>query len=121
MALPTVHRLRRRHEFAAVYQAGRRFRGQLMTLRTLQRRSPLAQSPSRLGVSISQKVSKRAVVRNRIRRRLHGIFLALRPRLQPGWDLVLVVHPPASQCEYAEFLRELEKLLQEANVLNGHS
>jgi ribonuclease P protein component len=82
-------------------------------------RSPIA--PSRIGISVSQKVSKRAVIRNRIKRQIKAAFRQLLPRISPGWWLVVVVNPNAVQCEYEQFLRELEQLLTNAEVIDGHS
>ncbi|HBB33613.1 MAG TPA: ribonuclease P protein component [Cyanobacteria bacterium UBA8803] len=76
--------------------------------------------PSLIGISISQKVSKKAVVRNRIKRQIRAALRQLLPRLSAGWQLVLVVRPTAVGCDYAQFLQELEQLLVEAEVLNGH-
>jgi len=87
-----------------------------------QRTEPLpAPSPTCLGVSISQKVSKRAVVRNRLKRQIQAAFWQLLPSFPTGWKLVVVVHPQAIQCDYFQFLRELEQLLIDAEVLDGHS
>ena len=79
--------------------------------------------PTRIGISISLKVSKRAVIRNRIKRQLRAVFRCLLPQLSPGWRLVVVVQPSAAQekCDYQQFLQELKQLLAEAEVLNGHS
>jgi len=41
--------------------------------------------------------------------------------ISPGWDVVIVVKPTADQCNYSEILQELEKLLVEAEVLNGYT
>jgi ribonuclease P protein component len=82
---------------------------------------PMAQLPTRIGITISQKVSKRAVVRNRIRRRIQSALRRLLTSFSTGWDLVVVVSPQASQCEYLQFLQELEQLLIDAEVLHGRS
>jgi ribonuclease P protein component len=74
-----------------------------------------------MGISISQKVSKRAVVRNRIKRQIRAAWHQFLPWLSPGWDVVIVVKPTADQCNYSEILQELEKLLVEAEVLNGYT
>jgi len=74
-----------------------------------------------MGISISQKVSKRAVVRNRIKRQIRAVWHQFLPLLSPGWDVVIVVKPTADQCNYSEILQELEKLLVEAEVLNGYT
>lgn len=76
--------------------------------------------PTRIGISVSQKVSKRAVVRNRIKRQIRAALRQFLSHLSPGWQLVIVVKPNATQCDYEEFLQELEQLLTNAEVLNGY-
>lgn len=135
MALPKVHRLRHRQDFSAVYKAGLRRSTAHLTLRALRGSKPFAElnlsaiwanasvetvSPTRIGISISQKVSKRAVVRNRIKRRLKAILHQLLPEILPGWQLVIVVKPSAAECGYEQFLQELKQLLISAEVIDGH-
>ncbi len=134
MGLPQQNRLRHWRDFQAVYHKGIRRSGRYLTLRGLPQRPSAVATPTqgtslprdegkhstRLGISISQKVSKKAVVRNRIKRQIRAIVRQLLPRISPGWQLVVVVRPGAQECEYAQFLRELEQLLVEAEVINGH-
>lgn len=75
--------------------------------------------PIQVGISISKKVSKRAVVRNRIKRQLKAIVRHLLPRLESGLLMVILVRSEALTYEYGEFLQELEQLLVKAEVLNG--
>lgn len=49
------------------------------------------QPASRLAVIVSKKISKRAVVRNRIRRRLFELWRPHLPGLEPPVDLALIV------------------------------
>ncbi len=129
MALPKVHRLRQRRDFSLIYQTGLRQSTSNLTLRALRLPkggtklgSPLVETipPARIGISISQKVSKRAVVRNRIKRQLRAILHQFLPHIAPGWQLVIVVKPSATQCGYEQFLQELKQLLIGAEVMNGH-
>lgn len=76
--------------------------------------------PAQIGISISQKVSKRSVVRNRIKRQLRAILRQLLTEIAPGWRLVIVVKPEATQCGYEQFLQELKQLLIQAEVIDGH-
>lgn len=78
------------------------------------------QAPAQIGISISLKVSKRAVVRNRIKRQIRAALRQLLPRLTAGWKLVIIVRPQAVECDYFQFLQELEQLLLDAEVLNGN-
>ncbi|NEQ79590.1 MAG: ribonuclease P protein component [Moorea sp. SIO2I5] len=135
MGLPQANRLKHWRDFKTVYRWGIRSSGRYLTLRGLEQSTipaiakestvpekslPEDHPPSRLGISISQKVSKKAVVRNRIKRQLRAALRQLLPRLSPGWKLVIIVKPEARECEYAQLLRELEKLLVKAEVLDGH-
>ena len=134
MGLPQANRLRHWRDFQTVYQQGIRRTGRHLTLRGLcqypKKVNEAAQDtslmmgegkpPTRIGISISQKVSKKAVVRNRIKRQIRAAIRQLLPQILPGWQLVVVVRPGSQQCDYAQFLRELKQLLVEAEVLNGN-
>lgn len=140
MALPKRYRLKHRRDFSAVYRAGLRRDTPHLSLRALQiakchanlvsanldleqpQAAEAASSPpTRIGVSISQKVSKRAVVRNRIKRLIRAALRQLLPELFPGWLVVITVRPSAIECCYEEFLQELKQLLTKAEVLDGGS
>ncbi|MBW4580190.1 MAG: ribonuclease P protein component [Tildeniella nuda ZEHNDER 1965/U140] len=130
MALSKANRLRSRQDFNAVYRKGRRRKSTYLTVVVL-RRSSIGSSkqssdsaeqiakPTRVGISISQKVSKRAVIRNRIKRRLKVAAHSLLPKFSTGWDLIVIVHPEATQCDYRQFLQELKQLLINAEVCDG--
>ncbi len=140
MALPKANRLKSRKDFQAVFREGTRCHGFYLTLRALK---PLySKQPSlaaatkttqatdsahlastQIGISISTKVSKRAVVRNRIKRQITAALHNLLPKLLLGWRLVVVVKPTAaeSKCVSPQFLQELEQLLAQAEVFDGHS
>ena len=77
--------------------------------------------PTRIGISIGKKVSKKAVIRNRIKRQIRAALRKLLPYISPGWQIVVVVKPEATECQYEHFLRELKQLLVKAEVINGHS
>ncbi|NJL20679.1 MAG: ribonuclease P protein component [Leptolyngbyaceae cyanobacterium SM1_3_5] len=117
--LPKIHRLRQRRDFTWVYQKGIRRSSLHLTLRGLKLRGDRSVSPTRFGISISQKVSKRAVDRNRIKRQIRAALRLLLPKIKSGWYLVIVVQPQAIECDYRQFLQELEQLLEDAEVLNG--
>jgi ribonuclease P protein component len=144
VALPKANRLRRSQEFSLVYQRGLRRHSQHLTLRALRQRPVIksgatqavgdvsgvpdasylrmhpALRPTRIGISVSTKVSKRAVIRNRIKRRIQAALYQFLPSFAVGWDLVVVVHAAAVGCDYSQFLQELEQLLVDAEVFHGN-
>lgn len=123
VGLPKANRLQRGREFKAVYKKGRRCSGKYLILRAFRDISPAqgeaALPPTQVGISISQKVSKKAVVRNRIKRQIRAIIRSLLPQLPSGWKIVVIVKPQAQGCKYEDFLRELKQLLITSEVLHG--
>jgi ribonuclease P protein component len=123
VSLPKPHRLRRRQDFQKVYQYGKRHQQVHLTLRSL-RYSPSSTPESlpatRFGISVSQKVSKKAVVRNLLKRQVKAALRQLLPQISSGWSVVIGVRPSAQGCEYVKILRELEQLLTAAEVLDGN-
>jgi ribonuclease P protein component len=77
-------------------------------------------SNSRFGIVISKKVSKRAVVRNRIKRRIKGALRELIAQMCPGRLVTIVCRSVITECEYDEILRELKKLLLALEVIDGN-
>jgi ribonuclease P protein component len=66
---------------------------------------------NRLGVTVSAKVGK-AVIRNRIKRRLREIFRRHRQRLAGYRDYVIVAKPGAGEITFDQVAGELEVIFQ---------
>ncbi|WOD39195.1 ribonuclease P protein component [Nodosilinea sp. E11] len=121
--LPKQNRLRRSRDFSQVYRRGRKAVSAHLIVRgwaigaTPEKTVPML----RVGVVVSLKVHKRAVVRNRLKRQVRAALRTLLPRLNPGFWIVISLKPEAVECEYAEFLRELEQLFTKLEVFHGHS
>ena len=120
--LPKANRLRRNQDFSKVYEKGIRQNGPDLVLRALRcpAESRKTVKPTRIGISIGKKVSKQAVVRNRLKRLIRAAVRQLLPKIKPGWDLAIVVKPTAPRCNYREILQQLEQLLAKSEVLDGH-
>ena len=114
MGLPQQHRLKHWQDFQRVYQSGRRFRQAHLLLRCLPHDSLRV---SRFGISVGRKVSNRATVRNRIKRQIRAIILRYLPDLKLGFDIVIVVLPQGIECNYEHFLRELDQLFHQAEII----
>jgi len=71
---------------------------------------------SRAVVVVAKKVSKRAVVRNRIRRRLIENLRAVWTTVLPGYDIVLSVHSDISELPAADLSQHLSRALARAGV-----
>ena len=121
MGLPKAHRLKNRQDYRAVYERGIRRYSPHLTLIALQIKSgEIASQPTMVGISISKKVSKKAVIRNRIKRQIKAAVASKLKEISPGWKAIIVVKPKAIECKYEHFLRELEELLKKAKIINGY-
>ncbi len=134
MALSKQNRLGSSRDFDRVHRKGNRAATRYLAIRALKYKkcvsadgkpsallrvgkadNPSA-STSQFGISISRKVSKRAVVRNRMKRQIKAIIREKMPCIQPGWQVVVVVRATAVECEFDDFLRELEYLFKKVGV-----
>jgi ribonuclease P protein component len=122
VGLPRQHRLKKRRDFQVVYQLGIRRSSPNLILRAFQ--PPLAPeqlpAPTKIGISIGQKVSKKAVIRNRIKRQIRAVFRELLPQIENGWLIVIVVKSSAVECNYQHFLQELKQLFTKAEICHGY-
>ncbi len=125
MGLPTVHRLQHWQDFQKVYRQGKCFKSKHLSLRAMlwvkeNQEEDLTDIPTRFGISISRKVSKKAVIRNKIKRQIRAAIRSLLPHILPNWQIIIIVKPSTSECEYEHFLRELKELLIKSEVINGY-
>jgi ribonuclease P protein component len=103
-------RLRRRKDFDAVFQKGQILANRLLVLRTLPNQLP----HNRYGFVTSKRLGK-AVVRNRVRRRLREAVRALPAR--PGWDVVISARAAAAQADFLELKAAVANLFVRADIL----
>jgi ribonuclease P protein component len=81
------NRLSNRHDIVKVARRGRSGAVGPLNIKAAPNQLP----HSRVLVAVSKKVSKKAVVRNRIRRRLQGCLDSQWATVAPGYDIVLTV------------------------------
>ena len=70
---------------------------------------------ARVGITVSGRVGK-AVVRNRVRRRLREALRARFGTLTPGFDVLVVARPPSTQASWLELNAALDTVLQRAGA-----
>ena len=126
MVLQASMRLRGHRCFSRLHRSRCRHHGKWMVLRQIDSDRSLLRSElrnqsdttCRCALVISNKVSKRAVRRNRLRRLLHS---HLRKRLEQRSDLagkwlLLSLRPDAAEAEPAQLLEECDSLLKIAGL-----
>lgn len=98
-----------------VFKNGQTVRSRLLTLRYTANRH---RKESRFSVSISKKVLKSAVKRNRVRRRIYEVIRLKLPELTGVYDVVFIVtSPDLLQMEHMELKDAVLRCLSEAGIM----
>lgn len=126
MTTSTNFRLRKHADYQRVYKAGRKQFGRQMAyffaLRDAEAAARSEIAGPRIGLTVPKALGK-AVVRNRIKRRLREAVRAALPLLSAPVDVVL--HPKRSvlEAEFTAIQREVETIFRsiEARSLGPHS
>jgi len=101
-----VERLKKRADFIAVKTRGRYIKTPLFVLQVLKKTG----DGIRLGFTVTKKLDKRAVVRNRIRRRLKEAARLIFPQYAlKGTDYVLVGRLAGKDCPFDALKKEMQK------------
>lgn len=112
-----THRFHGYNSLKFVYRSGQVVRGPLFSVK-------YALNPKRknyrLAVVVSRKVSKSAVVRNRIRRRLYEAVRLLQADISQPYDIVLTVfHDTLAEEPHASLAKQVQKQLSQAGLLQN--
>ena len=100
------------YEFRRIYRKGKSAVSPQLVIYCQRNRRGL----SRLGVSVSTKLGG-AVVRNRVRRRIREIYRLNKPKMVPGYDIIVVARVRAGRAPYREIERSLLQLADKLGLL----
>jgi ribonuclease P protein component len=117
--IKSTHRFHGRSSLRFVYQRGQAVRGGQVSLRYAfnSRRTEY-----RVAVVVSRKVSKSAVVRNRVRRRVYEVIRKNASRITSPYDLVFTVYnEDVARMSHANLQRMILGLLERAGVMSRTS
>ncbi len=104
--LKNYQRIRKNKEFLNLYKKGGFLKNQFFLLKFIKNDLKF----SRFGFVVSLKVSKRAVDRNLLKRRMREIIRSLNDKIKPGFDLIFIINFKA---------KDLKFLLLKNNVVNS--
>jgi ribonuclease P protein component len=108
------NRLRKKKDFEEVLKKGKAFKQDFLVLKVL--KSKLKQT--RFGFIVSQKVSKKAVLRNKVKRRFRAITRGKEKELKKGLDIVIIALSSTEKKDFWEIKKVIEELFKRAKILS---
>jgi len=112
--LRRTERLTKGSDFRSVYSTGKSVADRLLVLYLLPHSGEL-----KLGISVSKKVSRGSVGRNRLKRLVREAFRELRPQIECGYHMVIIVRVAARDAKYGQILSSLSRLVKRAGLLSN--
>jgi ribonuclease P protein component len=119
--LPRQHRLIKRKDFEKIWEKGKSYFIKEIGFKVLKRdqtdQSKSASMDSRFAFIVSAKTVKKAVLRNKIKRRLREIIRKKLPEIKSGFDCIIIIRPGIEKLNYQEMKERVEKILTRLSLL----
>ncbi len=101
--LPKANRLTKKKDFDIVFKNGQSAKQGFLVVKMQKTKN----EHSRFGIVVSKKISTKATVRNKLKRRLRDSILKELPHIKKPFDVILITLPGLQKNEFTE----LEKLI----------
>jgi len=111
--LTRVNRLTGTGNFDRVKEEGSLFQSESFAIAILSRKD---EEPSRFGFIVSNKISKRANIRNKIKRILREAVKANLPELKSGFDVIFLVKKVALTRQAKDIMNEVSIVFKKADL-----
>ena len=112
--LPKKYRLTNKKDFEKVFKAGRGRHGKILGIKFTKNNL----GNSRFGFIVSKKVSPKAVVRNKIKRKAREIIRLNLGDIKSGLNIVIICQPEITEKNYQEIEKEILRITEEIGLLN---
>ncbi|MDD4996076.1 MAG: ribonuclease P protein component [Patescibacteria group bacterium] len=111
--LPKKYRLVKNNDFARVAQKGKMIFGQEVSLKWI--KNDL--NYSRFGITVSLKVDKRAVMRNKIKRRIRAILKKYLLQFVLGYDFLILTRPKIKELDFQQIESAILKIFKKGGLI----
>lgn len=112
--LPSSRRVNKAY-FKEIFHKGSFFQSSNLSLIVLF--SPSLAPESRIAFSVSSKVAKSAVQRNKLRRQGYSVVSKLLKNIKPSYLGVFVLKNGATKLDFESYREEIEKLLEKSKII----
>lgn len=110
--LSSKNRLQKKKEFRKILKEGKGYKEDFLILKL----APKKKNEIRFGFMVSQKISKKATVRNQIRRRLSDLARSKLDKLKRGNNLIFIALPGIEKKDFWELEIIMDNLFKRAKL-----
>lgn len=114
--LPKINRIKKKKDFETIFKNSKSFKNNLFIIKTAKNNLGL----NRFGFVVSSKVSKKATVRNKIKRRLAEAAGVETKNIKIGTDSVLIALSGIEKKELPEIKENLKNAMIGAKLFIGN-
>lgn len=111
--LPQAHRLRLESDIKTLFARGKSVFGSRVGMKFRANALPI----SRFAVVVGVKVSKKAVVRNRLKRQVRAVIHEVLEKIAPGHDVLFFLKTSAVGASFEDLQKEVLSILKKAKLL----
>jgi len=110
--LPKENRIKKRKEFQKVLISSKTYKTPFFILRINKNNL----NKNRFAFVVGRKVSPKATVRNKIKRRLAAIIRGEKEKIKLGTDMVIIALPGIEKINFTEIKKTIEKEFKKINL-----
>ncbi|MFW6130438.1 MAG: ribonuclease P protein component [Atribacterota bacterium] len=107
--LPRKNRLKKNNDFRSVFKNGNTVNGELFFLKLKRNNLGI----NRFGFVIGTQISKKATVRNKIKRRLTEAIKQNLDKVKSGFDIIIIAKPKVIDKNYSEIKQRIDNLFKQ--------
>lgn len=113
--LSLKNRLKKKKEFERVFKRGRGVKEDFLVLRLVKTNLP----QSRFGFIVGTKISKKATLRNKLRRRLRELIRTKMEKIKKGYDIILIAQPGLENRDFWGLEEITNKIFSRAKLIKN--
>ena len=110
-----INSLKRQNDFKHVFNKGEVFGNRTFVMYFL--KNTLREN--RIGIIVSKKISKKAVIRNKIRRQIKEVYRLNEKEFLEGYDIILIAKESIKKTDYQNIDKSLMHLFYKKRLLRG--
>jgi len=110
-----INHLKTEKDFRKILREGKSVKEDLLVLKFIKNNF----KKTRFAVSVSLKISKKATLRNKIKRRLRNLLGLKLPKIKRGTDLLLIALPGLENKDFWEIDEIVNKLFTKAKIFKN--